>query len=307
MGKRPSPQSFQRCWTVEGGSVAARARQIRTVLAVVALLALAAALLAGLWYLDFAAFVGGAAALIVLAVALMVPRTRRSTKRAVSRDGQFASAREGHSLCGFAIPYSNFGNAAGQDRDRLSAVFTKAGWLPETLNVVLWVVHRHGNRTFALVRQEEDDPSRWTASVDGPMSDEDVNLDGLLDPVAAAERIAKTQIDLPIYNIHFLSWGVERDTSRAVLVGWAETDITAADMRSHDYPNPLWTGHLAELDPQGAAKAIGWAGSAHWRAGALYGLARMVEESGGLKVLERILRPRWSTTISHTTHTSENR
>ena len=279
--------------------MAARARVIRNRIAIGIAVALCVALLVGLWYLDMTAFLGGAAAIVILAIAFLIPRTRSSTRRVVAPVGQFASVREGHALCGVSIPYTNLGNAAGQERDRLSAVFTKAGWHPETLNVVLWVVHRQGQRTFSLVRQDEGDPSRWTATVDGPMSSEDVSLEGLLDPFAAAERLAKTQIDLPIHNIHFMSWGIERDSSRAVLVGWAETDISATDLRSHRYTNPKWTAHLTELDPTGAAKAIGWAGSAHWRAGALYTLARMVEEVGGLKQLERTLLPRWANTISH--------
>ena len=256
---------------------------------------LVAAALVSLWFLNLNAFIGGAVLVGILAVLLLIPRTRR----AVRSESRYATVRDGHSLCGRSIPYTNLGNAAEQGRERLANMFTRAGWQPETLNVVLWVVHKHDNRSWTIVCQEEGERSRWTATVDGPMSGEDVGLDGRLDPYAAAERLAKVQIDLPIHNVQFLSWGIEKDTSRAVLVGWAETDLTARDLRAHRYEGDDRTAHLAELDPDGAAKAIGWAGSADWRSGALYALARMVDEAGGLKRLERVLEPRWESTIGH--------
>lgn len=271
----------------------------RRIFAIAAAVLLVGAVLLSLWMIDVLAFIAGLCAVAVLGLLLTVPAARRGAKQALSADGQFAAARDGHELCGYSIAYTNLGNAARQTRGRLSALLTDAGWLPDTLHIVLWVLRRDGSHTWTVVRQEMSEASRWTATVDGPMSDEDMTLDGMIDPYAAAARLAKTQIDLPISNIQFLSWGVERDTSRAVLVGWAETDVPASDLRAHEYADPTWTAYLADLYAEGSAKTIGWAGSAQWRAGALYGLARMVEEAGGLRKLERHLEPRWANTIGH--------
>ncbi len=272
---------------------------MRRFLAFFVVIALVAAVLTSLWIIDPLAFTAGLGAIAVFGLSLLIPAARRRTRNAVTQVGLFASSRDGHTLCGYPILYTNLGNAANLTPERLSRVFTDAGWRPENLHVVLWIIHRSAEHTWALVRQEHGLDSRWTATVDGPLADEDHTLEGMLDPFAGASRLAKTQIDLPISNVHFLSWGIERDTSRAVLVGWAETDVPPHDLLVHRYTEPAWSSHLADLRPEKAARAIGWAGSAQWRAGALYGLARMVEEAGGLRRLERDLNPRWSNTIGH--------
>ncbi len=273
--------------------------QLRRVVAIGSSLLLVGAVLTSLWMIDALAFVAGLCAVAVLGLLLIVPAARRGTKNALSYEGQFASNRDGHTLCGYPVAFTNLGNAARQPPAHLAGLFTDAGWLPDTLHVVLWVLRRDDTHTWTIVRQETGGDARWTATVDGAMSEEDLTIDGMLDPFAAAARLAKVQIDLPVSNIHFLSWGVERDTSRAVLVGWAETDVPASDLRAHGYADHPWTAHLADLSADGAAKTIGWAGSAQWRAGALYALARMVEEAGGLRRLERQLAPRWANTIGH--------
>jgi hypothetical protein len=172
------------------------------------------------------------------------------------------------------------------------------------IDLMLWVYAQgKDGQKWTLVQEVERShrshgTSAWTSSIDGTLSIADLDAMGRPDPYRGAHRLAKEELDVPLTSINLIAWGKEfhSDGDREVVVGFAETSVSAEDLQEHRYVGRgVRRAHLVPVASAGVTKALAWGHPTAWHGGAVYALAELVDEilPGSWRQLEPNVEPRW--------------